>query len=77
MMKLSNAIRVGKVLLPQLAALLWAHKQALLQEREAAGAERDRWRTVIAVQEQTIREQERKITECLDVLKFKTKGEVF
>ncbi|MCW4051512.1 MAG: hypothetical protein NWE89_17460 [Candidatus Bathyarchaeota archaeon] len=76
-MKLSNAIRTGKVLLPQLASLLWAHKQALLQEREAAGQERERWQVVQAVIEHRIREQEREITECLDVLKFKTKGEVF
>lgn len=77
MPRLSDAIRTGKVLLPQLAALSWAHRQASLQEREAAGEEKERWRTVIAVIEQAIREQERKIRACLDVLKFETNNKVF
>lgn len=61
--------------LPRLASLVWARKQAKAQERDAAGAERKRWELVLIILDEQIKEQERKITRQMDVLKFKTKGE--
>lgn len=69
-------VTAGK-LLPRLSALMWSMRQAVLQEKAAAGAEQKRWQLVVIVLEEQIREQERMITGRMDVLKFKTKGEVF
>lgn len=76
-MKIGDAMRVAEVLLPRLAVLTWTRKQALLQEREAAGEEKGRWQVVVGVVEQTIREEERRVKESLGVLKFKTNNKVF
>jgi len=71
----SDAMGTGLKLLPDLAALHWARRQALLQLKDAAWEEKHQWEVVISVVEQGIRKQERKITKSLDVVKFKTKGE--
>ena len=74
---LNDCNSVGKTLLPRLASLCWAKRQACLQVRDAAGNEKRRWELVVICIEEQISEVERKITRYLDVLKFKTKGEVF
>lgn len=75
-MKISDAMRTGEVLLPRLAVLRWARREALFQERDAAGEEKERWRVVVSILDQTIRETERRITESLELLKFEVKGGV-
>jgi len=69
--------RISKVLLPRLATLSWARRQALLQERLAAGQDQKRWRTVIRTIEKEVKETERKVTMHLDVLKFEMQEELF
>lgn len=76
-MTVDDVQQVAEKLLPDLAALCWGKRQAILQEKDAAGEEKVRWQMVIAVIEQRIRMHERWVTQRLDVLKFKLKGEAF
>ncbi len=75
-MTLNDVQMTAKRLLPDLAGLCWSKRQAILQERDAAGAEKRRWQLVVIVLEERIAEQERKITRRMDVLKFEVKGMV-
>lgn len=74
-MTLNDCQVTAKTLLPRLATLAWSRCQAVLQERDAAGAEKKRWQLVVIVLDEEIREQERRITRQMEVLKFKMKGE--
>ncbi len=69
--------QVGKVLLPRLAILCWARRQALQQERFAAGQDKKRWRMVIRTIVKEIKATQHKVTIHLDVLKFEVQEELF
>lgn len=69
--------RVGKILLPRLATLCWARRQALQQERLAAGQDKKRWRMVIRAIDKETRATQHKVTVHLDVLKFEVQEELF
>lgn len=74
---LEGISRVGKTLLPRLATLCWARRQALLQRRLAAGQDAPYWQRVIVAIEGEIKVTEHRVTVLLDVLKFETQEELF
>lgn len=73
----NDVYQVGAVLLPELATLCWARRQALLQRRLAAGQDERRWRLIVELTEKRIDVAQRRVTTLLDVLKFEAQEEMF
>ena len=73
----NDIYQVGAVLLPELAALVWARRQAMLQKRLAAGQDEQRWRLIVELTEKRIAVAEKQVTVLLDVGKFEAQEELF